>query len=389
MHPLFRNSKRCIFSIWFCFIALIFIGLSPATTALAQSNKKGYLYPADQGEGFYFTHHDWEMACDNTRTCRAAGYHADGQDMTISVLLTRLAGSNTTVKGQVMIGQYGKEPDLSGLPRTFSLALVVDGRQMGKFKMDRQSDVADLPPLLVAALLKVLPRTSSIEFVYGDYRWPLSSQGATATLLKMDAFQGRIDTPSALIKKGRRSEATVRPAVPLPVVIVPPVAQPLPEDASFVSRHANTLMKALQATLKEQDQCPYLSNLDPNSSPQAWAQQLQMRATRLSPHQMLASINCWLAAYNSGSGNWVVNDTPPFQPQLITTNGEEGSPSSSQKGRGLGDCWSYDGWEWDGRAFIHVESSTTGMCRLMALGGAWHLPTIVTDIQHIQPQKTP
>ncbi len=24
--------------------------------------------------GLAFTHHDWELACDNTRTCRAAGY---------------------------------------------------------------------------------------------------------------------------------------------------------------------------------------------------------------------------------------------------------------------------------------------------------------------------
>ncbi|MBY0239227.1 MAG: DUF1176 domain-containing protein [Burkholderiaceae bacterium] len=27
--------------------------------------------------GIYFQHHDWEMACDNTGTCRAAGYQED------------------------------------------------------------------------------------------------------------------------------------------------------------------------------------------------------------------------------------------------------------------------------------------------------------------------
>lgn len=43
---------------------------------------------ADAPAGLYFQHHDWVVACDNTRTCRAAGY-ASGDDSTLSVLLTR------------------------------------------------------------------------------------------------------------------------------------------------------------------------------------------------------------------------------------------------------------------------------------------------------------
>jgi len=33
---------------------------------------------------------------------------------------------------------------------------------------------------------------------------------------------------------------------------------------------------------------------------------------------------------------------------------------------------------WDGHSFVHTSSSTTGMCKLVAAGGAWTLPTIVT-----------
>jgi hypothetical protein len=32
---------------------------------------------AAESRQFPFFHHDWEIACDNTRTCRAAGYKAD------------------------------------------------------------------------------------------------------------------------------------------------------------------------------------------------------------------------------------------------------------------------------------------------------------------------
>ncbi|RBC82079.1 DUF1176 domain-containing protein, partial [Xanthomonas oryzae pv. oryzae] len=50
---------------------------------------------------------DWTIACDNTRTCRAAGYQADeGEHLPVSVLLTRTAGAGQTVTAELMLGQY-------------------------------------------------------------------------------------------------------------------------------------------------------------------------------------------------------------------------------------------------------------------------------------------
>ncbi|MFN7751806.1 MAG: DUF1176 domain-containing protein, partial [Pseudomonadota bacterium] len=40
-------------------------------------------------EGFHFSHKDWEVACDNTGTCRAAGYHEDSSEARVSALVTR------------------------------------------------------------------------------------------------------------------------------------------------------------------------------------------------------------------------------------------------------------------------------------------------------------
>ena len=39
-------------------------------------------------QGFSFAQKDWELACDNTGTCRAAGYSVDGAELPISLLLT-------------------------------------------------------------------------------------------------------------------------------------------------------------------------------------------------------------------------------------------------------------------------------------------------------------
>lgn len=70
------------------------------------------------------------------------------------------------------------------------------------------------------------------------------------------------------------------------------------------------------------------------------------------------------------------------RPSLVSTNATKitgNTVESQQPGRDIGDCWSADQWTWDGRSFIHTSSSTTGMCKLVAAGGAWTLPTIVTS----------
>lgn len=113
-------------------------------------------------------------------------------------------------------------------------------------------------------------------------------------------------------------------------------------------------------------------------------------AGRLSDSRWLVSTLCWQTAYNMGEGYWVINDVPPYEPVLITTSGswyDEGTITAAHKGRGIGDCWSRDDWTWDGEQFIHTASFSTGMCRLVAAGGAWTLPTRVTEIRRAVDER--
>ncbi|BBI67785.1 hypothetical protein PKHYL_19760 [Psychrobacter sp. KH172YL61] len=41
-------------------------------------------------------------------------------------------------------------------------------------------------------------------------------------------------------------------------------------------------------------------------------------------------------------------------------------------------------WVWTGRAFEKSHESTTGLCRLIEAGGAWQLPTYVTDVKVVK-----
>src|SRR5688572_12803588 len=74
--------------------------------------------------GSYFSHHDWELACDNTGTCRAAGYQSDDDDLAMSLLLTRAAGPATPVSGEVKFGFYDDEPFAAGVDPAVTLTVA-------------------------------------------------------------------------------------------------------------------------------------------------------------------------------------------------------------------------------------------------------------------------
>ena len=322
--------------------------------------------------GLAFSYNDWELACDNTGTCRAAGYSADEEsEHTASVLLTRAAGASQAVSATIQIGRYGENAAVDRLPARFRLALKINGQAYGTLAFDKDSLQTELSPQQVNALLAALPKRAAIEMSLGAEKWQLSDKGAAAVLLKMDEYQGRLGTAGALVRKGNAPESGVPAAVAAPRFKPAAIPKPQPGDDHFASRHEKALVQALRAATTRDD-CEDLYD-DSESIP--------LTAVRLAPSRMLVSARCWLAAYNEGTGYWVVNDRPPFQPELVTTSASDSTAttiSENQKGRGLGDCWSSMTRGWNGKSFEVVSQSTTGMCKLIAPGGAWSLPTVVT-----------
>lgn len=323
--------------------------------------------------GLYFTYGDWELACDNTRTCRAAGYHSDRDQQTISVLLTRPAGPRQPVTGELKIGESSDPPKTS--PATTQYAMRINGRDLGHTTVAANTSTGALSASQVVALLEALRHDSQIEWLAGGQRWRLSDKGAAAVLLKMDDVQGRVGTQGALIRKGPAAENTVLQPLPAPVVMAAPLARPRPGDKALFATLSKGLHEVLRATVRGGDDC---SELLERKTPEP-----ELTFTRLTDTQLLVSTPCWRAAYNGGLGFWVINDKPPSRPVLVTTSGsdhDDGTISAGHKGRGLGDCWSRNAWTWNGTQFVHTEESTTGLCRSF-LGGAWSLPTLVTQVR--------
>ena len=336
-----------------------------------------------------FAHGNWEVACDNTRTCRAAGYHdeggsddgnegADGEPMPVSVLLTRRAGPNTPVQGELQIGNPGEEQETDRLPPTLALTMKINGQPHGKVTISQGKWIAALAPEQTRALLGALTRDSRIEWSDGKYTWRLSDKGGAAVLLKMDEFQGRLGTPGALVRKGTRDENGVLPALPAPVVVA------VKPDDRFVQL-PKARLAALRAALKArtEDCAEQIGARDPEN---------EITVQRLGGGKLLASTLCWRGAYNQGDAYWVINADPPYAPELVTTYAsgyDEGRIDGSQKGRGIGDCWAFEDWTWDGKRFVHTSKGNTGACNGIAPGGAWSLPTLVTTVRKPAAARRP
>lgn len=98
-------------------------------------------------------------------------------------------------------------------------------------------------------------------------------------------------------------------------------------------------------------------------------------ASPLSAQVMLVSTACWMGAYNTGEGYWITNRRVLYSPRVVTheTNEyDERVLTAFQKGYGIADRIAYKSWL--------TSISTTGMCRPFAPGGAWDVPTLLSDV---------
>ena len=324
-------------------------------------------YPRSDLPSLSFSHKDWELACDNTRTCRAAGYHTDqDEEPNATILITRAAGPGTPVNIQLRLADDERHPPAP------SVDMTIDGKRMGTIELDRKTNIGTLSDTQTRALLPAILKDSKIAWRSGKTTWTISTAGANAVLLKMDDFQGRIDTPGALVRRGNKPESSVAPPLPAPVVQAAPVIQGK-TDVALTAAQTRDLMAALRKA-GAGDSCELLTANEDEGG--------KLEAHRLTQDKLLVSHICWMGAYNMGKDYWVVNTKPPYSPTAVVSDADSygnGVITATEKGRGIGDCKETREWTWDGRTFAQTSDATTGMCRLFA-GGAWYLPTLVTRV---------
>jgi hypothetical protein len=155
----------------------------------------------------YFQHLDWKLGCDNTGTCRAAGYHADGEDYCATFSLTRDAGANAEIHAQLRLADSDDATAAAD-------HLHIGKRDLGIIVLDDKS-TGTLSAQQTAALLEALPHDAPLTLTRDGTPWTVSTKGANAVLLKSTTFkEGRharraaAQKPEARVFGNRQSAST-------------------------------------------------------------------------------------------------------------------------------------------------------------------------------------
>mgnify|MGYP001375758126 FL=1 len=159
-------------------------------------------------QGFFKNYQDWDLICDNLGTCRMAGYQEEGDDP-VSILFTRAAGENAAVEGKLTISPFGEADRDVQVGQDIEIWL--NGKSLGTVKHISDENPDKLTEAQTKALLSGLKKESEIRLTYGKTTLKVSDKGAAAAMLKMDEFQQRLNTPSALIRKGQEKHAVLAP----------------------------------------------------------------------------------------------------------------------------------------------------------------------------------
>lgn len=321
-------------------------------------------------EGFHFEHKDWEIACDNTGTCRMAGYSEQDPNLAepqipISLYFEREAGK-TAVLGKIRFElENGEMP---------SLTLWLDNQPLGNLQPIKSSSEFEhqLTSKQTEKVLAALTKRTNLEVrSLGDI-WKISAQGATAVMLKMDEFQQRLNTPTALVRKGTSDKPILAPSS-IPTI---KLVNPLKQNPAWVAEQIeenNPRYAPLLSLLKSQTTEDECFSLGRESS--------AITVQQISGERKLIGSLCTMAAYNLFSLYLLTDNDEKtvFWRSSDYVDFEDGKLDGSYKMRGVGDCWLHKEAVWNGGQFIKSKEYSTGQCRDFA-GGAWILPTLVAEV---------
>ena len=313
---------------------------------------------------------DWDLVCDNTGTCRMAGYQDESSDP-VSILFTRAAGENAAVEGKLTIVPFGEADRDVQVGQDIEIWL--NGKSLGTVKHISDDAPDKLTEEQTKALLSGLKKESEIRLTYGKTTLKVSDKGAAAAMLKMDEFQQRLNTPSALIRQGQEKHAVLAPKVKPQI------------DAVSVKNRKTTELKLGE---KQYDNVLALLRKAHDGCVDEDLESQDITIYPLTHNKVLAEALCLKGAYQSTNYYAVLDDKLSKVEQVLAEQYNEAGYDEKQgyafvrgsyKGRALGDCLAGQDAVWNGKIFIRTSEWTTGSCKGLP-GGTWQLPIFVSNV---------
>ena len=340
---------------------VILLSLLPLTAMAAPSLK-----------GFEKTYQDWDLICDNTGTCNMAGYPEYYSEHPVSILFTRSAGEKASVTAQLAL----LREDVGNK----TAEIILNGQSLGTVPNISEDGNAKLSEKQTTELLTALKSNASIEVIFGEFKEKVSDKGAAAAMLKMDEFQQRLNTPSALIRQGQEKHAVLAPQA-APKIQVAYIKKPSKTELKRGEKQFNAVLALLRKSAN--------SSASDCASLHDDSEQKTITLYSLTQGKVLAEAVC-ISGSAAYTGYYAVMDNKLSKVEQVLENQYtfayydeklnalivEGSYKSS----GLAESWYGYEAAWNGKTFITTAEYTSGSGKGF-MGGAWGgLPTFVTEL---------
>ena len=289
-------------------------------------------YAAPQYRPQILQEKDWQVVCDNARTCLAGGYRAAGSaSKPVAVLIWREAGPSSRAHVSVRT-QFDKMYNNEIVLRAGATEIATLAPKNYPLKSGVNYNEMQLNKEQVDALLPWLFMANQIEV----------EQAGAISMLSL---------------AGGKAETAVFKPLPLPVVrLTQAIVASKLEDALL----AHVILPLVNKT-----------TLDPECQPQ---HDSTAKIHRLTADKLLLSLTCPKRVYSTMTHNWIAQDKPPYRPVAIEAKGDfvtiqggtfpaRGFLRQSVTARSTDDCLDEESWVFNGKNFALESVWTTGMCR--------------------------
>ncbi|WP_296263719.1 DUF1176 domain-containing protein [Pseudomonas sp. UBA6562] len=305
---------------------------------------------------------DWNVTCDNLRTCTAVSTRpasAEADALSFPLRIVREAGPDGVLRVSVFSYNaiYG-DPSIDAKPASLPL----------RSHQGSADDVSEVPELRSATgddaltFIKALRNAHGLAFDTPDGPTSASLNGMRAALLLIDDIQGRVGTVTALANPGDAPASSV-PAAPAPPVI-PAWSAPTALDEAQAKQVLKTAMAATRAHWQQ--------DLVDGDEPKGEVHALTAREALLIVRAGCGAYNCTYSLYLTPLAHPEQAHAAPFErvanlPDLAPNGSVAFDPATGELtslalASGMGGCGVAARWRYDGARFVLSRAAQMSAC---------------------------
>ncbi len=334
--------------------------------------------PAASAHASFKEFRDWLAACDNLRNCSAFAVNADGDDAGAYLRIDRGGAADAPVIVMLSVELRGAsgysvafdDPALPGLPAGTLVGAEGEANDYRRIEIAKGAAATTLIDSIRKAKAIVITRQFADGKKTDDAVTRVSMSGAGASFLWIDDQQKRLDTITALVRRGPKPAYAVPPQPKAPVIVAAK-----PSKAKAPEKHSPALLAKGRALCEEDDEGSQIEDVNPLGGGQFLYQFTcpdssgaynfmnvfliglagdvkALRPATFSRPPDLRKVD------SDGPRSGLMN--PLFDPKTMTL-------TSFNKGRGYGDCGIEEQWVWNGKTFRLAVERSMSECRRIPL----------------------